>query len=144
MYESATRAEMQTGEQVIARFGADRATYIRDHVVMAVVLSLGAMVVLHFMGEVWWVGAPAACAAIAVRGVYLASEDMHAYWELTNRRLIGPQGRQVWLSDVTALRHLGSAIQIITSGGDKHLMKYLADKHAARDTINRHMTGGME
>lgn len=142
MYEPHTRAELLDGEEVIARFDASRDTYIRDHVVMAGVLSLLAMVVLHFLGEVWWVGAPAAIAAIAVRAFYLASEDLKAYWELTDRRLIGPQGRQVRLGEVKQLNSLGSAVQIVTNGGDKHLMKYLANKHAVRDQIERHMAGG--
>ncbi len=142
MYEPNTRAQLNDGEEVIARFDADRTTYIRDHVVMAVVMAIGAMVILHFMDEVWWVGAPAAFAAIGVRAFYLASDDLAAYWELTNFRLLGPQGRQVRLGEVKKLNSLGSAVQIVTNAGDKHLMKYLADKTGTRDQIERHLAGG--
>lgn len=142
MYEPATHAPLAEGEEVIARFNADRATYIRDHAVMAVVLAIGAMIVLQLMGEVWWVGAPAALAAIGVRAFYLASDDLTSYWELTDQRLLGPQGRAVRLAEVKDLRTLGSAVQIITNSGDKHLMKYLSDKAATRNQIERHMAGG--
>ena len=143
MYEPKTRAKLTEGEELIARFDADRATYIRDHVVMAVVLGIGAMIVLHFMGEVWWVGGPAAILAIGVRATYLASDDLAAFWELTDRRLIGPQNRQVRLGEVKELRSLGSAVQIVTNAGDKHLMKYLADKTGTREQIERHLGGGL-
>ena len=142
MYEPKTRAKLTEGEELIARFDADRATYIRDHVVMAAVLAVGAMVVLQLMGEVWWVGAPAALLAIGVRAFYLASDDLTAYWELTDQRLLGPQGRAARLAEIKELRTLGSAVRIITDAGDKHLMKYLADKNGTRDQIERHMAGG--
>lgn len=141
MYEMNARAPLLDGETVVERFTADRATYIRDHVIMGVLGSIGTMIVLYFMGEVWWVGAPAAIAAISVRGFYLASDDMAAQWDLTEGRLLGPQGRIVPLSQIKALRGLGSAVQIITKGGDKHLMKYLADKPATRARIEAAMEG---
>jgi len=142
MYEPSTRAPLEDGETVKDSFHADRATYIRDHVIMAALGALGAMLVLQVIGEVWWVGAPAAMAAIGVRGFYLASDDLTAHWDLTERRLLGPQGRAVRLSDVAKLRSLGSALQIVTKGGDKHLIKYLADKAAVREAINRQLPGG--
>lgn len=141
MYEMNARAPLLDGETVVERFTADRATYIRDHVIMGVLGSIGTMIVLYFMGEVWWVGAPAAIAAISVRGFYLASDDMAAQWDLTEGRLLGPQGRVVPLSQIKALRGLGSAVQIITKGGDEHLMKYLADKPATRARIEAAMEG---
>ncbi|MHC0054234.1 hypothetical protein [Actibacterium sp. D379-3] len=143
MYEMNARAPLTEGETVVDSFSADRATYIRDHVIMGVLGALGAMIALYWMGEVWWVGAPAAAAAISVRGFYLASDDMTAQWDLTQERLLGPQGRTVMLSQIKALRGLGSAVQIITKGGDKHLMKYLADKPATRARIEAAMKGAI-
>lgn len=138
MYELNAHAPLLDGETVIEVFRADRATYIRDHLIMAALGAIGAMLALYYMGEVWWVGAPAAVAAIAVRGFYLASDDLHAHWDLTGQRLLGPQGRVAHLTDIKEIRSLGSAVQIITRGGDKHLIKYLADKAAVKARIAAH------
>ncbi|MEX5727819.1 hypothetical protein Ga0609869_001172 [Rhodovulum iodosum] len=133
MYETNVRAPLEPGETVLESFHADRRVYIRDHVILAAIGAVGTMGVLALMGNPdWWVGSIAAVAAIAVRGFYLASEDVHARWDLTQDRLLGPQGRAVRLDQVAKLNSLGSAIQIVTKGGDKHLMKYLADKPAAK------------
>lgn len=135
MYETNAHAPLMEGETVFESFYADRAIYVRDHVVMALLASLGAMLILHWMNEIWWVGTPAALAAIGVRAFYLASDDLTARWDLTQDRLLGPQGRAVALDDVDQLRALGSALQIVTRGGDKHLIKYLADRETVRTRI---------
>ncbi|MBN2907507.1 MAG: hypothetical protein JXJ18_12430 [Rhodobacteraceae bacterium] len=136
MYEPATRAPLNLGETVIESFHAARATYVRDHVILAALGSLGAMGVLLAMGDPnFWVGTVAAVAAIGVRGAYLASDDLTARWDLTQTRLLGPQGRAVRLDRIARLNSLGSAIQIVTQDGDKHLMKYLADKAAVKARI---------
>ncbi|MCB1400268.1 MAG: hypothetical protein KDJ82_10575, partial [Rhodobacteraceae bacterium] len=51
-------------------------------------------------------------------------------WQLTDRRLIGPQGRQVMLLEIETVRRLFGDVQIITRGGAKHLIKHLADGEA--------------
>jgi len=141
MFDTDARAPLLGGETVLQSFHADRATYIRDHVILAVIGSIGAMLALYWTGHPdYWVGAVAAVLAIAVRGGYLASDDLTARWDLTNQRLIGPQGRVVRLRDIDKLRALGSAVQVVTRGGDKHLIKYLADKDAVREAIMQHMT----
>jgi hypothetical protein len=124
-------------DPVIARFAADRRTYIRDHLILAVFASLAVMVVLYLMGnDDAWVAFIAAPLAIAVRGFYLASDDLHAVWELTGSGLSGPGGRHVNLGDIQTVRTLGSATQIVTRGGDKHLMKYMADPRAVAARID--------
>lgn len=142
MYEMKDHAPLLDGETVLDSFAADRGIYIRDHLIMALVGAAAAMLVLHWIGEVWWVGAPAAFAAIAVRGFYLASDDLTAHWDLTEKRLLGPQGRSVPLGQIKALRALGSAVQVITTGGDKHLIKYLATQSAVRARIEAALNGG--
>jgi len=126
------------GERVVERFLADRAVYIRDHTWMAALGMVGAMGVLYLMGNPdFWVGAPAALLAIAVRGAYLASEALSDRWDLTERRLLGPAGRDILLDNIAAVRRLGSAVQIVTKTGDKHLMKYMADAAAVQARLER-------
>ncbi|MEL6595077.1 MAG: hypothetical protein AAFQ47_04025 [Pseudomonadota bacterium] len=119
------------GETLIAEFPADRATYLRDHAAMAALAMGGAMFILWWVGNPHvWTGAVAGLAAITIRGWYLQSEELAVNWLLTNRRLLGPPGRTVMLRDLTKARGLGSAVQIVTASGDKHLIKYQADKDA--------------
>lgn len=120
---------LHEGERVIQSFHPDRATYWRDHAWLAAgAMALG-------MGALWavgnphlWTGAVGGLAAIAVRAFYLASDELEARWDLTDRRLLGPQGRAVRLSEMRTVRGLGSAVQVVTRVGDKHLIKYQADR----------------
>lgn len=119
------------GERLIAEFPADRATYLRDHAAMAALAMGGAMTVLWWMGNPHvWTGAVAGLAAITIRGWYLQSEDLAVSWLLTDSRLLGPPGRSALLRDITKVRGLGSAVQVVTSDGDKHLIKYQSEKDA--------------
>lgn len=124
------------GEHVIHSFHPDRGAYWRDHAWMALTAMVGGMIVLALTGNPHvWTGAVAGLAAVAVRGFYLAADELKARWDLTETRLLGPQGRAIALSDITRLRGLGSAVQIVTRTGDKHLMKYQADRAATRERI---------
>ena len=122
-------------ERVVARFSPDRRIYIRDQLVIAVAATAAVAAVLWFLGNAdIWVAFIAAPLAIAVRGAYLASEELAITWELTDRSLNGP-GRTVALSDIETVRTIGSAAQVITRSGDKHLMKYMADPRAVAARI---------
>ncbi|MFU8776269.1 MAG: hypothetical protein ACNA7M_01185 [Roseovarius sp.] len=120
---------LDPGERVIHSFHPDRSAYQRDHAWLAAgAMALG-------MGILWaignphvWTGAVGGLAAIAVRGFYVASDELTARWDLTDRRLLGPQRRAVYLSEIRTVRSLGSAVQVITTTGDKHLIKYQADR----------------
>lgn len=125
------------GERLIAEFPADRATYLRDHAAMAALAMGGAMFVLWWVGNPHiWTGAVAGLAAITIRGWYLQSEELTVNWLLTDSRLLGPPGRIAMLRDVKKARGLGSAVQIVMENGDKHLIKYQADKDAVIAKIN--------
>ncbi|MGX0975984.1 hypothetical protein ACSSVY_001698 [Roseovarius sp. MBR-51] len=120
---------LDPGERVIQSFHPDRSAYWRDHAWLAAgAMALG-------MGILWaignphaWTGAVGGLAAIAVRGFYVASDELKARWDLTDRRLLGPQTRAVRLAEIKTVRGLGSAVQVITAAGDKHLIKYQADR----------------
>lgn len=128
--------ELREGERVIESFRADRGTYWRDHAWMSVIAMVGGMAILWAIGNAHvWTGAIGGLAAIALRGWYVASDELGMRWDLTNQRLLGPMGRAVELSDIAALRVLGSAVQVVTRGGDKHLMKFQPDRDATRARI---------
>ena len=131
------------GETVQHSFRPDRATYWRDHAWMAAgAMALG-MAILWAIGNPHvWTGAVGGLAAIAVRAAYVASDELAARWDLTDRRLLGPGGRAVTLARIKAVNRLGSAVQIVTDAGDKHLIKYQPDSADTRARLQRAMAGG--
>ncbi len=145
MYETpemTPTVDLYEGEHVICSFPADRQTYVRDHCWMAAAAMAIGMVVLYLMGNPHvWTGAVGGLAAIAMRGFYLASEDLKSRWDLTDQRLLGPQGRAVTLANIADIRDIVSAVQIITKTGDKHLIKYQADKNVTRSRIEDAIAG---
>lgn len=123
--------DLREGETLLAEFAPDTRAYWRDHAWMAVLAMAGGMVILWALGNPHvWTGAVGGLAAVALRAWYLGSEEMAVRWFLTTQRLTGPGGRDVALSDIAKLRTLGSAVQIVTKGGDKHLMKYQPNREA--------------
>ena len=122
----------------MTEFRADRAAYIRNHAWLAALGMGGAMAILWLMGSPHiWTGAPAGLAAIVLRGWYLASEELNVVWQIDGPRLIGPAERSIPLSQIEAVRSMGSFVQVITRGGDKHLIKYQADPAATIAAIER-------
>lgn len=118
-------------------FRPDRMAYLRAYATMAALAMAIGMGVLWAMGNPFpWTGAVGGLAAIALRGWYLSSEELSIKWALSDDRLEGPGWRQMALHDITTVRMLGSSVQVITTQGDKHLLKYLADAKGARDQID--------
>lgn len=125
-------------EAVLAEFAPDRRTYWRDHAWMAALAMAGGMAVLWAIGNPHvWAGAVGGLAAVAIRAKYLESEEMAVRWVLTERRLLGPGDRAVRLGEITTLRRLGSAVQVVTAAGDKHLLKYQPDRDATLARLRR-------
>lgn len=119
-------------------FAPDRATYIRSHWTMAAVFMAAGMLVLWLMGNPHvWTGAVGGLAAVALRGWYVMDEALAEVWTLEGQVLHGPGQRQIALSDVTTVRPLGSSVQIVTTGGDKNLIKYQADPQATARQVRR-------
>lgn len=136
-------ATLAPGEAVAQSFTPDRNTYWRDHAAMAAIAMAAGMVILWALGNPHiWTGAVGGLAAIVIRASYVASDELAVRWDLTDRRLLGPAGRAVQLDEIAKLNRLGSAIQIVTRTGDKHLIKYQADPEATRTRIARVMSGG--
>ncbi|WP_367647141.1 hypothetical protein [Ruegeria arenilitoris] len=121
-------------------FAPDKGAYVRTNAWLAAGAMAGAMLVLWLIGNPYvWTGAPAGLAAVGVRAWYLASEELVANWQMTDTTLTGPGGRSVPLNQITAVNIMGSFVQIVTKGGDKHLIKYQADPAATKAAIERAM-----
>ncbi len=122
----------------MTRFPADRSAYLRTHAWLAALGMGGAMAALWLLGNPHvWTGAVAGLAAVALRGWYLASEELTAVWEIKGTALVGPGGRTIPLAQIDAVRSIGSFVQVITRSGDKHLIKYQADPAATIVAIER-------
>lgn len=133
----ASEAPLGEGETVLEVLAPDSARYWRDHINMAGIGLIAATVILFAMGRqsTIWAAALGVVAAIGFRGFFLKSEVFARRWQLTDRRLIGPQGRVVFLNDVARLRRLWGDVQITTRSGTKHLIKHLADPQGAINAI---------
>ncbi|MEM1429910.1 MAG: hypothetical protein AAGG09_10670 [Pseudomonadota bacterium] len=131
------------GARLVETFAPSREAYIRSHLWLGAAAMGGATAVLYAIGNPdYWVGAIAGIGAIAVRGFYLASEELGQRWELTETSIRGRAAggkltRVVALNQVQTVRSLGSAVQVVTKSGDKMLMKYIGDPHAVRAQIAR-------
>jgi hypothetical protein len=123
-----TVVPLQEGEAVLAEFRADRTAYWRGHLIMAVVLGTAAGIFLIWQGNPYPVAGPfGAVLAIGARAAYLASEALAEVWQLTDRRLIGPGGRAIPRSQLQSAKAVLGSVQITTTTGDRHLMRYQAD-----------------
>lgn len=127
---------LQDGERVVAEFRADRLAYWRSHLILAVVLGTAAGLILILLGNPYPVAGPfGAVLAIGARAAFLAPEALGDVWRLTDRRLLGPGARAIPLAQLASAKVFLGAVQITTSTGDRHLIKYLADPAAAATRI---------
>ena len=128
---------LRKGEKVLARFQADRNTYIREHVLLAALGSVIMSGVLMALGNPFpWTGVVGSVIAIGARGFYAASEQLGMVWILTNQRLVGPAERDIPLREIKVVNTMFSAAQVVTHRGDKYLLRYQPDsKETARRII---------
>ncbi len=130
-YDLTPTTPLEDGETVAHSFHPDRRTYVRDHAWLAALAMAGGMVVLWLLGNPYvWTGAVGGLAAIVLRGAYVASDELGARWDLTDRRLLGPGPRVVALDRIDRVRVIASAVQVATLEGDKYLIRFLADPRA--------------
>ena len=127
---------MSAGE--LARFQGDKPTYIRVHVIMALVGAVLISGLLYLVNNPdWWVGIIGSFAGIAMRGYYIASEQLGFTWILTKTHVISPNERAIELGEITKVRSLLGSVQLITREGEKFLIKYQATPEAVIADINR-------
>jgi len=129
--------DLEEGERLIATFSPDPGRYWRDHVTLAAFFGAAAMAVLLALGKADQivVGVLAAFLAIAFRAVFFRSEALARRWRLTDRRLLGPQARAVFLLEITAARRLMGDVQIVSKTGGKHLLRHMEDPQGVIDAI---------
>jgi hypothetical protein len=137
-----TPDQLEPGEAVADRFCADRAIYWRGNAWLAAIAMAIGMGALWVLGNPHiWTGAIGGLAAIAVRAGYLASEEMTQCWHLTDRRIIGPSGQSIPLSQIAQVNTLFTTVQIVTRGGDKHLIKHLPNTAESKSRLEAARNG---
>lgn len=142
-YANTPDAPLSEGEERLISFVPDRATYLRDQAALAAIAMALGMGILWALGNAHvWTGAIGGLAAIVLRGWYVASDELAQRWDLTDRRLLGPGGRAITLSEITAVNTLMSTVQVVTRAGGKHLIKYQPDAGATKARIERTRAGG--
>ena len=135
---------LHADETIVDRFVADKGTYWRENAWLAAIAMALGMATLWIMGNPHiWTGAVGGLAAVAVRALYLASDEVKMEWHLTDQRLLGPGPRAVPLDQIAKVNRLFSAAQVVTAGGDKHLIKYQADAAGVQARL-RSAAGGAE
>jgi len=120
-----------------ARFKGNKAVFVRVQVVMALA---GATLItggLYLAGNPdWWIGIVGSFAGIAMRGCYIADEQLGFEWVLTPTHLISPSERAIGLGEIKAVRSVLGSVQVITNDGEKHLIKYQAAPEKVIAEIN--------
>ena len=120
----------------VIEFNPNRNAYITAHAWMAAIAMVAGMVILWAMGNPHvWTGAIGGLGAIVLRGWYMMSEELAVVWRISDGVLTGPAERQVPLDQIEAVKTMGSYVQVITKGGDKHLIKYQASPSFTASTI---------
>lgn len=130
---------LDKGEHVLATFLPDPKRYWSDHAILAVlgvVLVSAVQIWLGRPGQIA-IAALAIAVGMALRGLYFKSEAFARRWQLTEKRLIGPQGRQVMLLEIATVRRLMGDVQLVTNSGGKHLIRHLADAGTVVAEIER-------
>lgn len=119
---------LEPGEAVAQVFLPDPRRYWVDHLVLGGLGGVLASAVLIWLGKLDQVAVAvvAIIVGMALRAAYFRSEVFARRWQLTDRRLIGPQGKQVMLLEIETVRSLMGDVQIVTKSGDKHLIRHQA------------------
>lgn len=130
--------DLEPGEKLIESFSGNTKTYVKEHVMLAALGAVAISGALMAMGNPHaWTGVVGSVAAIGVRGLYVAKEQLGFTWHLTNRRVIGPDGRTILLTSIDKVNVIFTAAQMVTLTGDKYMLKYQADAKATQAAIDR-------
>ncbi|WP_425101543.1 hypothetical protein [Tropicibacter sp. S64] len=112
----------------MTEFRPDARVYLQSLATLAAVFMAAGMAILWLIGNPHvWTGAIGGLAAVVVRGWYLRDEALGEVWTLDETALHGPGGRHVLLSELAEVKRLGSGVQLVTKGGDKHVIKFQTD-----------------
>ena len=124
-----SEAPLDEGEKVLATYAPDPRRYWIDAGWITAIAIVLVAVILYFMGnfDQLPIAAPAIVIGMVARTAWFRSEVFARRWRLTQKRLVGPQGRAVMLLEIKTVRRLMGDVQIVTTSGAKHLIKHLAD-----------------
>lgn len=118
-------------------FIPNRSAYIRAHAWMAAFAMAVGMGILWAMGNPHiWTGAVGGLGAITLRGWFMMSEELAVSWRVADGVLSGPAERRVPLNQIAAVKTMGSYVQVITKGGDKHLIKYQSSPETTASALS--------
>lgn len=121
----------------VTEFNPNRSAYVTAHAWMAVVAMVAGMIILWAVGNPYvWTGAIGGLGAICLRGWYMMSEEMEVVWRISDGVLTGPAERRVPLDQIEKVKTMGSYVQVITKGGDKHLIKYQSSPSTTVAALN--------
>lgn len=116
------------GERVREVFLPAPAVYWRNTIILAILgaVILGAAL-WAFGSRYLWIGPLVAVLAIGGRGFMMRGKVLGGRWRLTDRRLLGPEGRIVPLGQVEEIKTFLGDVVLVMRNGDKHLLHYFAD-----------------
>jgi hypothetical protein len=124
-------ADLAEGERLVTEFRSDPQAYWLAHLVMAVILGVGAGLVLLWLQNPYPVVGPVGSVlAIAARAAVVQPQAMAQVWHLTDRRLIGPGGSVIPLAQLLTARPFLGAVQVTSTTGDRQLLRYQVDPPA--------------
>jgi dihydroorotase len=134
--------ELEPDERILDRFRGDSGTYWREHAWLAAIAMAAGMAILWAMGNPHvWTGAIGGLAAIAVRALYLASDETRMEWHLTNQPPARPRPARH-----RAGEHHDRAVAVLRrAGGDRDRRQAPAEipgRRAGRDRDHRRGAGG--
>lgn len=116
------------GERLREVFLPDRGVYWVRTAVGAGIGAIVAGAALYAFGNPYpWLGPVAAVLGIGGRAYLMRARALGARWRLTDRRLLGPEGRIVPLGQIEEIKTFLGDVVLVTRGGDKHLMHHFAD-----------------
>ena len=126
----------QAGDRVLAEFRPDRLAYVRNHMQWAAMGGVLAVVALVLMGraDTIWAAVMGVLLAMVLRGAWLYRDVMRTRWLLTEAALIGP-GQRIERAEIAVARPVFGGVAVVTRGGRKVLIQYLADPAAAAAAI---------
>lgn len=127
-------------ERLLAEFRPDPRAYVRAQAVLALVATVAGVAATQLaqMPGPWAALVPLALAlAVVVRAAIGHAAAMAGRWRLTDRRLAGPGGVALLMVEVTEVSTSLGSVVVMTSVGERHMIRHLADAAAAVEAITR-------
>jgi hypothetical protein len=107
--------ELEPDERILNRFRGDSGTYWREHAWLAAIAMAAGMAILWAMGNPHvWTGAIGGLADRGARALPRLRRDQDGMAPDQPQRLLGPGPRAIALDNITTVRSLFSAVQVVT------------------------------